>query len=124
MPVNSGTSIFFVTVVADAGCISKPNAASKSHFLIVSFFRDEYSKRSPQGFLSFPERACSAHGLRNDPRIARIGYPRGAGHADVELEMCIRDRFKIPVRFIGVGEGIDQLQAFDRKEFVDSLFGK
>ena len=36
----------------------------------------------------------------------------------------ISDQFKIPVRFIGVGEGIDQLQAFDRKEFVDSLFGK
>ena len=36
----------------------------------------------------------------------------------------ISDQFKIPVRFIGVGEGIDQLQAFDRKEFVDSLFGE
>ena len=35
----------------------------------------------------------------------------------------ISDQFKIPVRYIGVGEGIDQLQVFDRKEFVDSLFG-
>ena len=32
--------------------------------------------------------------------------------------------FKIPVRYIGVGEGIDQLQVFDRREFVDSLFGE
>ncbi len=35
----------------------------------------------------------------------------------------ISDQFKIPVRYIGVGEGIDQLQVFDRREFVDSLFG-
>ena len=36
----------------------------------------------------------------------------------------ISDQFKIPVRYIGVGEGIDQLQVFDRREFVDSLFGE
>lgn len=35
----------------------------------------------------------------------------------------ISDQFKIPVKYIGLGEGIDDLQVFQRKEFVDSLFG-
>ena len=33
------------------------------------------------------------------------------------------DLFRIPVRYIGIGEGIDQLRIFDRREFVDALFG-
>jgi fused signal recognition particle receptor len=34
----------------------------------------------------------------------------------------IADQFKIPVKFIGVGEKIEDLQIFDKKRFVDSLF--
>jgi len=34
----------------------------------------------------------------------------------------ISDQFKIPVKYIGVGEKIDDLQMFNKKEFVDSLF--
>ena len=34
----------------------------------------------------------------------------------------ISDQFKIPVKYIGVGEKMENLQIFDRKEFVDSLF--
>jgi fused signal recognition particle receptor len=34
----------------------------------------------------------------------------------------ISDHFHIPVKYIGLGEGIEDLQAFDKKEFVDSLF--
>ena len=34
----------------------------------------------------------------------------------------IVDQFRIPVKFIGIGEGIDDLKTFDRKEFVNSLF--
>ena len=45
------------------------------------------------------------------------------GTAKGGVVIGISDQFKIPVRYIGVGEGIDQLQVFDRKEFVDSLFG-
>ena len=33
------------------------------------------------------------------------------------------DQSHIPVRYIGFGEGIDQLRIFDRKEFVNALFG-
>ncbi|MDA9121483.1 signal recognition particle-docking protein FtsY, partial [Flavobacteriales bacterium] len=32
------------------------------------------------------------------------------------------DQFKIPVKYIGVGEGIEDLQVFNREAFVDSLF--
>ncbi|MDP4662121.1 MAG: signal recognition particle-docking protein FtsY, partial [Salibacteraceae bacterium] len=32
------------------------------------------------------------------------------------------DQFKIPVKYIGVGEKMEDLQLFDRKAFVDSLF--
>ena len=35
----------------------------------------------------------------------------------------ISDQFKIPVKFIGVGEGMEDLQVFNSDEFVDSLFG-
>ena len=35
----------------------------------------------------------------------------------------ISDQFRIPVRYIGIGEGIDQLKMFDRKEFVNAHFG-
>lgn len=46
------------------------------------------------------------------------------GTAKGGVVIGISDQFKIPVRYIGVGEGIDQLQPFDRKEFVASLFGE
>ena len=36
----------------------------------------------------------------------------------------ISDEFKIPVRYIGVGEKVDDLQVFSKTEFVDSLFKK
>ena len=34
----------------------------------------------------------------------------------------ISDQFQIPVKYIGVGEGIDDLQIFNKYEFVDSFF--
>jgi fused signal recognition particle receptor len=34
----------------------------------------------------------------------------------------ISDQFKIPVKYIGVGEGIEDLQVFNKHEFVDSFF--
>ncbi|MFR9671833.1 MAG: signal recognition particle-docking protein FtsY, partial [Rikenellaceae bacterium] len=45
------------------------------------------------------------------------------GTAKGGVVIGISDEFHIPVRYIGVGEGIDQLQIFDRKEFVSALFG-
>lgn len=44
------------------------------------------------------------------------------GTAKGGVVIGISDQFKIPVKYIGVGEGIDDLQVFNRIEFVDSLF--
>jgi fused signal recognition particle receptor len=44
------------------------------------------------------------------------------GTAKGGVVIGISDQFNIPVRYIGVGEGIDDLQSFDKKEFVDSFF--
>jgi fused signal recognition particle receptor len=44
------------------------------------------------------------------------------GTAKGGVVIGISDQFKIPIRFIGVGEGIEQLQIFNKKAFVDSLF--
>ena len=45
------------------------------------------------------------------------------GTAKGGVVLGISDQFKIPVKFIGVGEGVDDLQIFNKKEFVNSLFG-
>lgn len=44
------------------------------------------------------------------------------GTAKGGVVIGISDQFKIPVKYIGVGEGIDDLQVFNKYEFVDSLF--
>lgn len=36
----------------------------------------------------------------------------------------ISDQFKVPVKYIGIGEKLDDLQIFDKQEFIDSLFTK
>lgn len=45
------------------------------------------------------------------------------GTAKGGVVIGISDQFKIPVRYIGLGEGMEDLQPFNRKEFVNSLFG-
>ncbi|MBE6210992.1 MAG: signal recognition particle-docking protein FtsY [Rikenellaceae bacterium] len=44
------------------------------------------------------------------------------GTAKGGVVIGISDRFHVPVRYIGIGEGIDQLRRFDRVEFVNALF--
>lgn len=44
------------------------------------------------------------------------------GTAKGGVVIGISDQFKIPVKYIGLGEGIEQLQVFNRNEFVSSLF--
>lgn len=44
------------------------------------------------------------------------------GTAKGGVVIGISDQFKIPVKYIGLGEGLDDLQIFRKKEFVDSLF--
>lgn len=46
------------------------------------------------------------------------------GTAKGGVVIGISDQFKIPVRYIGIGEKLDDIQVFNKYEFVDSLFGK
>ena len=46
------------------------------------------------------------------------------GTAKGGVVIGISDQFRIPVKYIGLGEGIDDLQLFNKKEFVNSLFGE
>ncbi len=46
------------------------------------------------------------------------------GTAKGGVVIGISDQFKIPVKYIGLGEGVEDLQVFRKKEFVDSLFGE
>ena len=46
------------------------------------------------------------------------------GTAKGGVVIGISDQFHIPVKYIGLGEGMEDLQSFNRKEYVDSLFGE
>ena len=46
------------------------------------------------------------------------------GTAKGGVVIGISDQFRIPVKYIGLGEGMEDLQAFNRKAFVESLFGE
>ena len=54
--------------------------------------------------------------------VTAIALTKLDGTAKGGVVLGISDQFKIPIKFIGVGEAIDKLQVFNRKEFVDSLF--
>ena len=54
--------------------------------------------------------------------ISNIILNKMDGTAKGGVVIGISDQFKIPVRYIGVGEGMHDLQAFNKAEFVDSLF--
>lgn len=55
--------------------------------------------------------------------VTALAITKLDGTAKGGVVLGISDQFKIPVRFIGVGEGINHLQIFDKKSFVDALFG-
>jgi fused signal recognition particle receptor len=44
------------------------------------------------------------------------------GTAKGGVVLGISDQFQIPVKYIGIGEKLEDLQVFNRSEFVDSLF--
>lgn len=55
-------------------------------------------------------------------KVDSIALTKLDGTAKGGVVIGITDQFKVPVRYIGVGEGIEDLQLFNTKEFVDSLF--
>lgn len=56
--------------------------------------------------------------------VTALAITKLDGTAKGGVVIGISDQFKIPVKYIGLGEGMDDLQVFRRKEFVDSLFGE
>ena len=54
--------------------------------------------------------------------VSSLAITKLDGTAKGGVVIGISDQFKIPVKYIGVGEGIDHLQVFNKREFVDSLF--
>jgi fused signal recognition particle receptor len=56
--------------------------------------------------------------------VTSLAITKLDGTAKGGVVIGISDEFKIPVKYIGVGEKVDDLQVFDKMEFVDSLFKK
>ncbi len=56
--------------------------------------------------------------------ISAIALTKLDGTAKGGVVIGISDQFKIPVKYIGIGEGIGDLQIFNKTEFVESLFDK
>jgi fused signal recognition particle receptor len=54
--------------------------------------------------------------------VTAIALTKLDGSAKGGVVLGISDQFKIPIKYIGVGEGVEQLQVFNRKAFVDMLF--
>ncbi len=56
--------------------------------------------------------------------VTSLAVTKLDGSAKGGVVIGIVDQFQIPIKFIGIGEGIDDLKVFDKKEFVSSLFSK
>ncbi|MBL4657865.1 MAG: signal recognition particle-docking protein FtsY [Flavobacteriales bacterium] len=54
--------------------------------------------------------------------VTALALTKLDGTAKGGVVIGISDQFQIPVKYIGIGEGVEHLQVFNRQEFVDSLF--
>lgn len=57
-------------------------------------------------------------------QVTALAVTKLDGTARGGVVIGISDQLKIPVKYIGLGEGIGDLQVFDKREFVESLFGR
>ncbi|MBQ8838064.1 MAG: signal recognition particle-docking protein FtsY [Bacteroidales bacterium] len=56
--------------------------------------------------------------------ITALAVTKLDGTAKGGVVVGIVDQFKVPIKFVGIGEGIDDLKVFDKREFAESLFSK
>ena len=56
--------------------------------------------------------------------VTALAVTKLDGTAKGGVVLGISDQFKIPVKYIGLGEQMTDLQLFNKQEFVDSLFGE
>lgn len=54
--------------------------------------------------------------------VTALAITKLDGSAKGGVVIGVVDQFRVPVKFIGIGEGIDDLKVFDKREFVQSLF--
>jgi fused signal recognition particle receptor len=54
--------------------------------------------------------------------VTALAITKLDGTAKGGVVIGVSDQFQIPVKYIGIGEGINDLQLFDKKSFIDSLF--
>jgi fused signal recognition particle receptor len=62
--------------------------------------------------------------FKNTADITGLVLTKLDGTAKGGIIFSVKEELNIPVKFVGVGEKIDDLQPFDRKGFVDALFAK
>lgn len=55
-------------------------------------------------------------------KVTQLAITKLDGTAKGGVVIGISDQFKVPVKYVGLGEGMDNLQVFNKTEFVDSLF--
>ena len=56
--------------------------------------------------------------------VTALAVTKLDGSAKGGVVVGIVDQFRFPIKFLGIGEGIDDLKVFDKKEYVESLFKK
>ena len=54
--------------------------------------------------------------------VTALAITKLDGTAKGGVVLGISDQFHIPIKYIGMGEGIDQLQVFNKRAYVESLF--
>jgi fused signal recognition particle receptor len=62
--------------------------------------------------------------FKNSADITGLVLTKLDGTAKGGVVVGIVDQFRIPIKFVGIGEGIDDLKVFNKREFVGSLFSK
>ena len=61
---------------------------------------------------------------RTPPSITGIVLTKLDGTARGGVVLAIQEDLHVPVKFVGVGEGVDDLQPFEAKSFVEALFDR
>src|SRR5690606_4114155 len=57
-------------------------------------------------------------------QVTALALTKLDGTAKGGVAIGISDQFKVPIKYLGVGEGMEDLQVFDKEVFVESLFGE
>ncbi|MEW5866738.1 MAG: signal recognition particle-docking protein FtsY, partial [Bacillota bacterium] len=67
---------------------------------------------------------AQARTFKDAVEVTGIVLTKLDGTAKGGIVLAIREEFGIPVKLIGIGEGVDDLRDFDPVEFVDALFAR